>query len=163
MSDSFQILRPSSKNFRKSGTEGSNPLSSSGADAPRRYLVIASGSSTNPGKIPITVDDLVKLGERRRSFVVARKPFPSRQGACCLRTLQTREPGTADGTSCISARPRGCEGWFSAAPLLVTGRRPAKNSRIPEPLAMHRLASHGRKPQGFSATASAELGIPRKR
>jgi hypothetical protein len=63
----------------------------------------------------------------------------------------------------ISARPRGCEGWFSAAPLLVTGRRPAKNSRIPEPLAMHRLASHGRKPQGFSATASAELGIPRKR
>ena len=71
--------------------------------------------------------------------------------------------GPADGTSCVSARPRGCEGWFSAAPLLVTGRRPAKNSRIPEPLAMHRLASHGRKPQGFSATASAELGIPRKR
>jgi hypothetical protein len=66
-------------------------------------------------------------------------------------TLQTT--GTADGTSCISARPSGCEGWFSAAPLLVTAGDRPKNSD-PRTCVMDRWRP--RTPQLFSATARAE-------
>jgi hypothetical protein len=59
------------------------------------------------------------------------------------RVLSPGHTGTIGETSCVSARPSGCEGW-SAPPLARDRAATSHNSRIPEPLAMHRLASHGR-------------------
>ena len=77
-------------------------------------------------------------------------------------TLEKRGP--AEGHRASAPAHAAARGGL-APPRAREGRRPGRKRHLAfsASAAMHRLASHGRKPQGFSATASTELGIPRKR
>jgi hypothetical protein len=73
-------------------------------------------------------------------------------GRICLRAL---DRVAADGTSCISARPRGCEGWFS---VTAGDRLNTTNPAFAGTGGLQRLAD-----RRYKLEVDPDRGLPRRR